>query len=297
MACDTGERVLALAKEAGFARAYLSTIRQDGHPDDGKPALLTVWPYLRKTRQGSARVASFYFASQRAYTALVALRRTLCENGLPAHRDDGIKLKPLACRAGAGILGHNSVVIHPEYGMQIALGALVLDFAVETPPPQEVRRCEDCGACVRACPTKALERFALIDRPLCLRDAMLSGKPYPPALREICGDRLLGCEECIAACPHDRDLIEEGSDPEPELTKLLTLDKAHLDGLKTILGVNYIRPTRILQQALLVAGNSGDPSLLPLLEPHLASENTVVREHALWAMQRLTGDPPKEERP
>ena len=153
----TEQEILQTAMEAGFGDVRLC---RDG---EGRPRLLTAYPYLRAKEHGDARISSYYYASQRSYLLLRGLAEKLCAAGLPCRRDDSVPLKPLALAYGLGVQGRNSLVLHPRFGSQMVLGCLLLEAELETPAPAPIRRCEDCGACQRACPAGALKEFAKVD--------------------------------------------------------------------------------------------------------------------------------------
>ena len=238
----TEQEILQTALEAGFGDARLC---RDG---EGRPRLLTAYPYLRAKEHGDARISSYYYASQRSYLLLRGLAEKLCAAGLPCRRDDSVPLAP-------------------------------------------IRRCEDCGACQRACPAGALKEFAKVDLSRCLRTNMLSGKPYPPQLRPLLGDRLLGCDACQEVCPHNKGLERPGGDGEPSLYALLAGDKACYQRLKAELGPNTARKNRLLAQALLCAASKKDPGIRPLVEPYLQDKDETVRDHAAWCLQQPKDEP------
>lgn len=281
----TEQEILRTALEAGFGDARLC---RDG---DGRPRLLTAYPYLRAKEHGDARISSYYYASQRSYLLLRGLAEKLCAAGLPCRRDDSVPLKPLALAYGLGVQGRNSLVLHPRFGSQMVLGCLLLEAELETPAPAPIRRCEDCGACQRACPSGALKEFAKVDLTRCLRTNMLSGKPYPPQLRPLLGDRLLGCDACQEVCPHNKGLEKPGGDGEPSLYALLAGDKACYQRLKAELGPNTARKNRLLAQALLCAASKKDPGIRPLVEPYLQDKDETVRDHAAWCLQQPKDEP------
>lgn len=275
------QELLDLCLKAGFGDMGL---RRD---EEGNLRLITVYPYLFSQTHSDARISSYYFASQRSYRLLCGLAQKLCDMGIPARRDDSVPLKPLALQAGLGVLGRNSLVIHPRFGSQIVLGCLLLDTDMEIPEPQEIRRCEDCGLCRSACPAGALDRFAEVDLSRCLRLRMLSGQPYPVQQRELLGNRLLGCDDCQLCCPHNAGRTKPGSEAEPSLYALLSGDKATFQKLKADIGPNTARKKRILAQALLCAAEKNDPGIRPLVTPYLNDADETVREHAAWCLEKL----------
>ncbi|MDR2513661.1 MAG: hypothetical protein LBD02_00430 [Christensenellaceae bacterium] len=286
----TQERIIAEAKAAGFAEAALARAR--GGADAGRPVLVTAWPYLRAGEYGPMRISSFYLASQKAYLALSALEKRLNAAGLPARRSGELALKPLALACGFGVLGRNSLVIHERYGAQMVLGGLVLDLDLQVPQMRPVRVCADCGACRVACPGQALEDFARLERPRCLRAHMLAQGARPKEMRAAFESRLLGCDGCIESCPMNEGLTKPGPDEGlPELLDILEGDEAAFKALKEAVGSNFARKGRILAQALLVAGNSGDARYLEAARALTVHEDEAIAEHALWCAERLQNAP------
>lgn len=283
------ELLLKMAGEYGFPEGRLIAINQEGLDDHKKPALLLIWPYQLSTAHGEAAISSYYFASQQAYISLLALEEALNKAGIPCHRNDGVRLKPLALISGLGVLGRSSLVIHERYGTLIVLNALVIDADVSCMDAQPVKNCVDCGNCRRNCPAQALDTFGIIDRQRCLRNAMLSSSvPYPTWQREIAGSRLVGCDQCMLACPANRGRIIDALDErEPPLRALVERDPAVYKQIKKDIGTNFGRATRVLAQSLIIAGNSGDKAYMEMAKELLEHENEVVREHAAWCVQRL----------
>ena len=276
-----GEQIIKLCLSMGFGDARLC------RDDEGKLRLLTAYPYLFAQSHGDARVSSFYFASQRSYRLVNELAQRLTQLGIPARRDETVRLKPLALKYGLGVQGRNSLVIHPRFGSQMALGCLLLETDLDVPAPGEIRRCEDCGLCRTACPAGALDEFGQVDLTRCLRMFMISGKPYPEELRPLLENRLLGCDDCQLCCPHNAGKSRSGGDGEPSLYALLAGDKMTFQKLKEDVGTNFARKNRILAQALLCAADRGDPGLRPLVEPYLSHTDEAIRAHAAWCLDRF----------
>ena len=109
--------------------------------------------------------------------------------------------KALAERAGLGWIGRNSVLVSRAHGPWLLLGAVVLDAELEPDEPAAFG-CGDCRRCMTACPTGAITAEGVVDARRCLaRLTIEGGEPFPPDLEGKVGDRLFGCDECLAACP------------------------------------------------------------------------------------------------
>ena len=113
--------------------------------------------------------------------------------------------RALAVRAGLGFIGRNHMLINPELGCQIFLGEIVTSLELTTDEPITAG-CLDCKKCIDACPTGALRTDGQFDAGRCINYLTIEHKgPIPPELAEMVGDRLFGCDECVLACPYQKD--------------------------------------------------------------------------------------------
>ena len=113
--------------------------------------------------------------------------------------------RALAVRAGLGFIGKNHMLINPELGCQIFLGEIVTSLKVEPDGPIAAD-CSNCRRCIEACPTDALRGDGQFDAGRCINYLTIEHKgPIPPELGEKIGERLLGCDECVLACPYQKD--------------------------------------------------------------------------------------------
>ncbi len=192
-------------------RAWMDTTAESPYPPNMQAmeeelslyptVLVLAMPYqnIESYPAGVGTVSGFYPASHRAYLAARELKRFIEEGGTPCAALRFLRLKPLCPAAGIGAYGRNGVIVRE--GPHIALQALYIDAdaaafpaCAYTPMP-----CERCGACERACPTRALGG-GKVDALRCLRRYM-DGSEAPPELAPHMGDRLLGCDICLDACP------------------------------------------------------------------------------------------------
>lgn len=244
----------------------------------------TPWP------QGTAEVSAYYFHSQVAHVAMRGLAAHLEAQGVAVSTDQHLPLKLLGRNAGYGVMGRNCLLRNDAWGTCFALRLLVTDIAPKgtLPPPMPATPCGDCTRCAKACPTDALLGNGRLNTARCMRVHMLSGRPVPEALRAPMGQRLLGCEICQRACPHNR---YSASMPPPQgpfgIDQLLTADRAVLDALGALIGRNEARRLRIQAQAALVAGNTGSAAYLPPLEALAAGGEPAVQAHAAWAIDQI----------
>ncbi|MEA3224811.1 MAG: tRNA epoxyqueuosine(34) reductase QueG, partial [Planctomycetota bacterium] len=113
--------------------------------------------------------------------------------------------RALAARAGLGFIGKNHMLINPRLGCQIFLGEIVTSLELPADEPMAAD-CSDCAKCVEACPTGALRSDGQFDAGRCINYLTIEHRgPIPPELAETIGDRLFGCDECVLACPYQKD--------------------------------------------------------------------------------------------
>jgi epoxyqueuosine reductase len=113
--------------------------------------------------------------------------------------------RALAVRAGLGFIGKNHMLIDPELGCQILLGEIITNLELATDEPI-IADCLDCEKCLDACPTGALRSDGQFDAGRCINYLTIEHKgPIPPEMAEKIGDRLFGCDECVLACPYQKD--------------------------------------------------------------------------------------------
>ncbi len=203
--------------------------------------------------------------------------------------------KPLAQAAGLGWQGKHTNLVSREAGSWLFLGALFTDLAIE-PDVAETDHCGQCRACLDACPTNAFPQPYLLDARRCISYLTIEHKGHIPVpLRAAIGNRIYGCDDCLAACPWNKfaqasreaKLQARADLVAPRLADLLALDdagfRAHFSGSP----VKRIGSARFTRNLLVAAGNSGDLSLLPLVEARLGDPSPLVRAMAVWALWRL----------
>ncbi len=277
--------------DGGFARVILLDALSCGAAEHGT-LLLAFWTYEaeREPADHDAWIHPYYYASQQAYrTAEAAVKAS---DGAWALRDD-IRVKPIFARLPGFSQGRNTLSymegVGSRFHVQILLSekAFPADLALEE---QHGLHCGSCKHCIEVCPSGGIDEEGF-HREKCLRNWMLSGKPIPENMRKM-GNRLLGCDNCQRCCPHQPKPMGEQLPP-VSLRDLLSSPKETTMTLRSIIGSNLAIPNRVLGQACLVAGCSGDTSLLHLLEPLKKHPSPLVAEHAAWAVNELE----KEQRP
>ena len=206
-----------------------------------------------------------------------------------------------AQRAGLGWIGRNTMLIDPELGSWLLLGELLTTLEVEPDEPFLPDRCGTCRRCVDACPTGAILEHRAVDARRCISYLTIELRgPIPPELRAAVGTRVFGCDICQDVCPWNREPApgapEELTEGRP--TSGLTLrawaervlamdDAAYREAYR---GTPLSRPGRdaMLRNLCVGLGNDGDPESAAVLRRCLADDSELVREHAAWALGRLS---------
>ena len=203
--------------------------------------------------------------------------------------------KPLAARAGLGWQGKHTNLVSRAHGSWLFLGEVYTTLALEPDAPHP-GHCGSCARCLHACPTDAFPAPYQIDARRCLSYLTIEhAGPWPEAFRAAMGNRIYGCDDCLAACPWNKwaSVARETAFyareelRAPSLADLLALDDAAFRTLFRKSPVKRIGRARFLRNCLYAAGNSGDATLIASAERLLADEDAVVRDAALWALARL----------
>jgi epoxyqueuosine reductase len=203
--------------------------------------------------------------------------------------------KPLAASAGIGWQGKHSNLVSREFGSWLFLGTIFT--TAELPFDRaEVDHCGSCRACLDACPTDAFPTPYRLDARRCISYLTIENKgPIPHEFRAAIGNRIYGCDDCLAACPWNK-FAQAASEAKlaarddlrvPRLADLLALDDAAFRTLFSGSPVKRIGRNRFLRNVLIAAGNSRDVSLAGRCEELLADESPLVRGAAVWALSRL----------
>ena len=202
--------------------------------------------------------------------------------------------KPLAQAAGLGWQGKHTNLLSRDLGSWFFLGAIFT--TLDMPPDEaEISHCGSCRACLDACPTGAFPAPYQLDARRCISYLTIEHKgPVEPELRALMGNRIYGCDDCLAACPWNKFAVaarEIGYQPRvgaPELAELAALDDAAFRARFAGSPVKRIGRGRMVRNVLYAIGNSGMPSLAPVARALLADEDPVVAEAAGWALGRLS---------
>ena len=205
--------------------------------------------------------------------------------------------KPLAEAAGVGWAGKHTNLVSRQFGSWLFLGSIftTLDLA---PDPAARESCGTCRACLDACPTQAFPAPFQIDATRCISYLTIEHSgPIAPALRPLMGNRIYGCDDCLAACPWNKFAIA-GREAKlrarddlasPSLDRLSRLDDAGFRSLFSGSPIKRIGVDRFLRNVLIAIGNSGDLSLASRAVAMLGHASPLVRGMAVWAGRRLIG--------
>ncbi len=234
--------------------------------------------------------------------ALKALGRWLAETGgaeLKVFVDTApVMEKPLAQAAGLGWQGKHSNLVSRAHGSWLFLGAIYTTLELDPDAPGG-DRCGSCNACQTACPTDAFPAPYRLDARRCISYLTIEHKgPIPEEFRAGIGNRIYGCDDCLAVCPWNKFASAAAANlaftPRAELTAPALADLLALDDAafrETFAGspIKRIGRDRMVRNCLIAAGNSGDPALLAPVERLLDDPDPVVRDAAQWARARLAG--------
>ncbi|WHO73237.1 tRNA epoxyqueuosine(34) reductase QueG [Rhizobium sp. BT03] len=203
--------------------------------------------------------------------------------------------KPLAAAAGLGWQGKHTNLVSRTHGSWLFLGSMftTADLAVDA---EEADHCGSCRACLDACPTAAFPAPYQIDARRCISYLTIEHKgPIDPDLRPLIGNRIYGCDDCLAACPWNKfasaasemKLKARDDLQEPSIAFLLTLDDAAFRAFFSGSPVKRIGRDRFIRNVLIAAGNSGETALIAQCRRLADDASPVVRGMAVWALSRL----------
>lgn len=217
--------------------------------------------------------------------------------------------KPLAEAAGLGWQGKHTNLVSRDHGSWLFLGAIYTTLAL--PPSLAGRdRCGSCDACQRACPTDAFPAPYRLDARRCISYLTIEHKgAIPEELRAGIGNRVYGCDDCLAVCPWNkfadtaarhRAFLPRAELAAPALADLLALDDAGFRAVFAGSPIKRIGRARMVRNGAIAAGNSGDAGFVPALERLRYDSDPVVAEAARWALSQLAAhaaDAPPSPRP
>lgn len=206
--------------------------------------------------------------------------------------------KPLAAAAGIGWTGKHSVVVSREHGGWLLLGAIFTAALLPADPP-EADHCGSCRRCLDICPTDAFPRPYELDSRRCIAYLTIEHPgPIPHEFRAAIGNRVFGCDDCLAVCPwnkfaasaRDARMAFREDLSAPALARLVRLDDAAFRLMFAGTPVKRTGRDRFLRNVLIAVGNSGEPTLAADAVRLLGDPAAIVRGAAIWALSRLAPD-------
>jgi len=204
--------------------------------------------------------------------------------------------KPLAAIGGLGWQGKHTNLVSRDYGSWLFLG-VILSAAMLTPTSGETDHCGTCRKCLDICPTEAFPAPYQLDARRCISYLTIEHEgPVEESLREKMGNRIYGCDDCLAVCPWNK-FAKESAEIKlkakdelnaPDLVELAVLSEVEFRQKFSGSPIKRIGRNRFMRNVIYAIGNSQVVSLKSSLEPHLFSDNPVIRDAARWASKALS---------
>jgi len=208
--------------------------------------------------------------------------------------------KPLGQAAGIGWQGKHTNLVSTEHGSWLFLGCIMSTLDL-TPDGDHPDRCGSCDACQRACPTDAFPAPYRLDARRCISYLTIEHKgPIAHEFRRAIGNRIYGCDDCLAVCPWNKfaesarantAFTARAEFAAPEIADLLMLDDAAFRAVFAGSPIKRIGRDRMVRNACIAAGNSGNRNLTPQLAALAGDDDVVVAEAAAWALAELSALP------
>jgi epoxyqueuosine reductase len=317
----------AEARLAGSARADLAEFLARGYHGEmgwlaahaerrGDPR--TLWPEARtvvvlgmnygahddEQADGDSGIVSVY-ARGRDYHDTIKKRLKALARWIAARWPGELKVfvdtapvmeKPLAQQAGIGWQGKHTNLVSRDFGSWLFLGEIYLSLALE-PDASEEDHCGSCRSCLDACPTQAFPAPYRLDARRCISYLTIEHKGMiAPELRPLLGNRIYGCDDCLAVCPWNKyarvtaepDFLPRRELTAPNLAALSRLDDAAFRRVFAGTSIKRIGRDRFLRNVLIAIGNSGDAALAEAARDRLDDKSALVRASAVWALSRLS---------
>jgi epoxyqueuosine reductase len=203
--------------------------------------------------------------------------------------------KPLAQAAGIGWQGKHTNLVSREHGSWLFLGVILTSLELKPDEPADHgQHCGSCRRCLDACPTGAFDGPHRIDARKCISYLTIEHDgPIPAQFRSAIGNRIYGCDDCLAVCPWNRfadaaaanrAFLPRAELAAPKLADLLALDDAGFREMFAGSPVKRIGRTRMIRNCLIAAGNSGDSTMVSSIRAHRDDPDPVIAEAAQWAL-------------
>ena len=209
--------------------------------------------------------------------------------------------KPLAQAAGIGWQGKHTNLVSREHGSWMFLGVILTSLELTPDTAKHAgQHCGSCTRCLAACPTQAFLGPHRIDARRCISYLTIEHEgPIPHELRAAIGNRIYGCDDCLAVCPWNRFADAAAANRAffpraelvaPRLADLLALDDTAFREMFAGSPIKRIGRARMIRNCLIAAGNSGDQRLMEAVSPHLDDDDETIAEAARWALDQLRKD-------
>ena len=246
------------------------------------------------------------YARGEDYHELIKSRLKAVARWLVGHAGGDVKVfvdtaavmeKPLAASAGLGWQGKHTNLVSRQYGSWLFLGSIftTLDLPHDAAEPDH---CGNCRACLDICPTAAFPAPYRLDARRCISYLTIEHKgPIPRELRPLMGNRIYGCDDCLAVCPWNK-FAQAGREAKlaaretlraPALAELSRLDDAQFRAMFAKTSIKRTGRDRFVRNVLIAIGNSGETALIPEAQRLLDDASPLVRGAAVWALSRLMG--------
>jgi epoxyqueuosine reductase len=245
------------------------------------------------------------YAQNKDYHDLVKKRLKRLARWLIAHSGGEVKVfvdtapvseKPLGQAAGLGWQGKHTNLVSRDLGNWFFIGSVFTTLSIE-PDGAEVDHCGSCRSCITACPTDAFPAPYQLDARRCISYLTIEHSgPIDVDLRGLMGNRIYGCDDCLAACPWNK-FAKEASDIRyharadlmaPDLGELAMLDDAAFRAKFSGSPIKRVGRNRFVRNVLYAIGNSQRPDLLPIAQGLIDDSDPTVSDAARWAVQRLS---------
>ncbi len=250
------------------------------------------------------RGAIAVYARNKDYHDLLKKRLKRLARWMHQDLDAGVKVfvdtapvleKPLAARSGIGWQGKHTNLVSREFGSWLFLGEVFTTLELPADAP-EVDHCGSCRRCLDICPTKAFPTPYTLDARRCISYLTIEHKgPIPAEFREPIGNRIYGCDDCLAVCPWNKfaaatreaAFVARDDLTLPLLTELAALDDAAFRARFAGSPIKRTGRDRFVRNVLVALGNSEDSSAVPVVQRLLGDGSPLVRGMAVWALARL----------
>ena len=251
------------------------------------------------------RAAISVYAANRDYHELIKGKLKVLAGRFKARTGSEVKVfvdtaplmeKPLAAAAGLGWQGKHTNLVSREFGSRLFLGAIAIAMRLPADEPA-TDACGTCRACLDVCPTNAFPAPYQLDARRCISYLTIEHDgPIPLEFRKAMGNRIYGCDDCLAVCPWNKfasatremKLAQRADRDMPRLADLAALDEAAFRATFSASPAKRIGRDRFVRNVMIAVGNSADATLVPVAEARTHDASPMVAEAASWALAELT---------